>query len=554
VGLFLFSQSLFAKLMKVIHFTSLLFLMVAGPGFGADWEGSDDFSSGVSSTRWLMDHLPDDQVIRHGNMIVTSAYGHASFRITESVTSEQQATLIWKKYPTAAESWVAEISGHNSANWSTSGGSQLQLYLFDLGPAVENAPRAAGRISMARGWYGNPPQFNVGNLASAPAPSADFRLRLVYRATAKMIETWYDPYSLGTGWTKLYEISLNDFSPEMVSTDFFGIGIFSNCYIGPITEGQVYADNFRLSALAKSSATVVMDGLSHVYDGTAKTALVTTVPAGLEVDLTYNGSTALPVNAGNYFVLGTINDPNYQGSATSTMVISKATGTVNLGGLSQIYDGTAKPVTATTMPPDLTVDLTYNGSTSLPIEAGSYTVVGIINNANYQGGATNTMIIDKPVMPPLLVMLSPSSVQPGSDVFFLYVDGSNFYSNSIIQWNSINQPTRLVSSNRLRATIEAELVASPASADITVFNPGLSGGVVSTMSLPFIIGQPPSPPQLIITYSGPTATISWNTTGFKLQSTLALPPANWQDVAGSESTNSATVMVSEGSRFFRLSN
>ena len=92
---------------------------------------------------------------------------------------------------------------------------------------------------------------------------------------------------------------------------------------------------------------------------------------------------------------GTINDANYQGSATGTMVIGKATGSIVLGSLSQTYDGSAKAATATTTPSGLTVSFTYNGSATVPTSAGSYTVVGTINDANYQGSATGTMVIEQ---------------------------------------------------------------------------------------------------------------------------------------------------------------
>jgi len=111
------------------------------------------------------------------------------------------------------------------------------------------------------------------------------------------------------------------------------------------------------------------------------------------VVLTYNGSANAPTNAGSYTVIGTINDANYQGSATNTLVISPATGEVTLGSLNQTYDGTAKLATAGTTPSGLAVVLTYNGSATAPINAGSYTVIGTINDANYQGGATNPLVI-----------------------------------------------------------------------------------------------------------------------------------------------------------------
>jgi hypothetical protein len=93
-------------------------------------------------------------------------------------------------------------------------------------------------------------------------------------------------------------------------------------------------------------------------------------------------------------VIWTINDANYQGSATGTLVIGQATGAVTLGSLSQTYDGTAKPATATTTPSGLRVTFSYNGSATIPTGAGSYTVVGTINDANYQGSATGTLVIN----------------------------------------------------------------------------------------------------------------------------------------------------------------
>ena len=177
------------------------------------------------------------------------------------------------------------------------------------------------------------------------------------------------------------------------------------------------------------------------------------------VTFTYNGSATVPTGAGSYTVVGTINDANYQGSASGTLVIAEAsasvtlgqpeptysgsvepatattipggltvnftynwfgdgaderrelhggwddqrpqlprqcdrhaghgeaTGSVTLGSLSETYDGSAKAATATTTPGGLAVNFTYNGSATVPTSAGSYTVVGTINDANYQGSA-----------------------------------------------------------------------------------------------------------------------------------------------------------------------
>ena len=74
-------------------------------------------------------------------------------------------------------------------------------------------------------------------------------------------------------------------------------------------------------------------------------------------------------------------------------VKTKTAANVFLSNLSQVADGTAKSVSSTTTPSGLTVGLTYNGSVYPPTSAGSYTAVGIIDDTNYQGRATNTLVI-----------------------------------------------------------------------------------------------------------------------------------------------------------------
>ncbi|RII29649.1 MAG: hypothetical protein CXR30_10005 [Geobacter sp.] len=142
-----------------------------------------------------------------------------------------------------------------------------------------------------------------------------------------------------------------------------------------------------------AAATVVLGGLSQTYDGTAKTVIATTTPAGLNTVITYNGSATVPTAAGSYAVVATVNDANYSGSASGTLTVNPATATVTLGNLSQIYDGTVKTITATTTPAGLSTVITYNGSATAPSAVGSYAVVAIISDGNYSGSASGTLTI-----------------------------------------------------------------------------------------------------------------------------------------------------------------
>jgi hypothetical protein len=146
----------------------------------------------------------------------------------------------------------------------------------------------------------------------------------------------------------------------------------------------------------KAAATVNLNtaSLSQTYNGTAKSVTATTNPSGLLINIAYNGANTAPINAGSYSVIATINDPNYQGTASGTLQINKATLTVTANNASRTY-GVANPTfsasyggfvngetfgTAVTGSPSLTTTAT---ASSLP---GSYPIVaaqGTLSAANY---------------------------------------------------------------------------------------------------------------------------------------------------------------------------
>jgi hypothetical protein len=153
----------------------------------------------------------------------------------------------------------------------------------------------------------------------------------------------------------------------------------------------------------QANATINVTPYSVVYDGTAYTATGTATGLGganLNADLNLAGTTH--TSAGTYTTDSwsfTDSSGNYA-SKTGTVndLISGASAIVNLGSLSQTYSGSPISATATTVPTGQTVTFTYTGtgyptSANPPTNAGSYTVVGTISNANYSGSSTGTLII-----------------------------------------------------------------------------------------------------------------------------------------------------------------
>ena len=64
------------------------------------------------------------------------------------------------------------------------------------------------------------------------------------------------------------------------------------------------------------------------------------------MDFTYNGSANAPTNAGSYTVIGTVNDANYQGNTTNTLIINQAALTVTADNKTKICGMTNPPLTA----------------------------------------------------------------------------------------------------------------------------------------------------------------------------------------------------------------
>ena len=104
-----------------------------------------------------------------------------------------------------------------------------------------------------------------------------------------------------------------------------GTGIFTATTAGGPFVVTASGGGFSKTApvtVTRAAASVSLGGLAKTYDGTPQYVTFTTAPAGLSVALLYDGSSAAPVNTGSYPVTATITDPNYQGSAAATLVIS----------------------------------------------------------------------------------------------------------------------------------------------------------------------------------------------------------------------------------------
>jgi hypothetical protein len=92
------------------------------------------------------------------------------------------------------------------------------------------------------------------------------------------------------------------------------------------------------------------------------------------------------------------------------------------------------------------------------------------------GGTSNAepFVINNLV--PATTSISPNAGIVGGTGFVLTVNGSKFFSGSVVRWNGEDRPTTLVSSTRLTADIPAADLATAGTSSVTVYNPEPGGG------------------------------------------------------------------------------
>jgi hypothetical protein len=155
---------------------------------------------------------------------------------------------------------------------------------------------------------------------------------------------------------------------------------------------------------AKQPATVTLGNMTQTYTGGPLMPSASTTPPGLAITWT----NAPQTNAGTYTVTATVNDANYQGSASGTFTINKATASVSLSNLTQVYTGSALTPTAATTPSGLAITWTN----APQVNPGTYTVTATVNNPNYQGSNNGTFTVmpnSGGSTPPAASITSPSN-------------------------------------------------------------------------------------------------------------------------------------------------
>ena len=167
-------------------------------------------------------------------------------------------------------------------------------------------------------------------------------------------------------------------------------------------------------AVNKAAATVVLSDTNQNYTGTPRIVTTTTTPAGLTVNLTYNDSSTPPVTAGAYTLAATIEDTNYAGSATGTLLVGKVSLLVAAQNETRRYgvtnalftatvNGFADGETLSNLSGALTFTVEDTNNTPVLVDtntaAGTYSIIpGGLTSSNYAISYTNGILLILPAI------------------------------------------------------------------------------------------------------------------------------------------------------------
>ena len=134
---------------------------------------------------------------------------------------------------------------------------------------------------------------------------------------------------------------------------------------------------------------------SYTLSATSSSGLPITFGTSNSTVVSVSGTTATVNNAGETLISASqAGDATYSAvTFTQHQQVNKATSTVTLSDLSHEYTGSPFEATVTTVPADLNVKVTYNGSATIPSDVGSYIVMAEVLEPNYTGSATDLLDI-----------------------------------------------------------------------------------------------------------------------------------------------------------------
>lgn len=260
---------------------------------------------------------------------------------------------------------------------------------------VGTAPINAGSYALISGLtnanYTAPTISGTFIIQQAPATLTITNLTQTYDGTQKSVTVTTNPAGLSG-----VSITYNGSPTAPTNAGSYSI-------VATLTNANYSAPNaLGTLVIAKATPTVTWSNPVAITYGTALSGTQLNATASVAGSFVYTPASGTILNAGTQtlsvnFTPTDAANYNSVNNTTVQIVVNKATATLTLSNLAQVYDGTSKQVTVTSSPAGLSgISVTYNGSATLPINAGSYSVIASLTNSNYTASpASGTLVIGK---------------------------------------------------------------------------------------------------------------------------------------------------------------
>ena len=294
-----------------------------------------------------------------------------------------ESGITWNTQPTFGSTLAAQTLGAGVTNvyysWDVTSFVQgkfagNQLVSLVAKPVTENNATDLTYKFDAKEFGSNAPILQVNTAPSGP-PVTLAQVQFFYRYSSNN-STWGAWTATGTDTTASYSTSFN-FPQGFGYYEFYSIATDSNGASESAPLAAQTATHYTAVPPYTTAAIVSLSNLSQTYDGSPKSATITTIPSGLTYTITYDGSPVPPTMAMGYAVVATVTSPGFTGSSSSTFTIAQASQTINFPALPAKNVGDAAFSPGATASSGLPVIYQSDNLAVATISGGTITLVGV---------------------------------------------------------------------------------------------------------------------------------------------------------------------------------
>jgi hypothetical protein len=449
-----------------------------------------------------------------GSAYVTGSTGSSNFPTASPLQASNSAFVAKIAEPGA--NCVYSISPA-SQSFSSSGGSGSATLTTQSG-CVWGAASNAAWLTITAG--GSRTGNGAVNYTVAANTSANSRTGTLTIAEQTFTVTQSGRSTLGAGaveampgTTARIPITVTIESGASVDRLSFGLSVFGNASAPALTTNLVFQQDPAVPVPTVDTSggvgaiTVTWQNVSPALSGTVKLGeVLVPIPAAATGGQSYTvqitaasaslAGTSVPILKGPNALLTatTVNPvPTLTSLSPSNGAQAGAAFTLTVTGASFVTGSVVRWNGA-----DRTTTFVSSTQLTAAILASDLAATGVatvtVFNPAPGGGESNALgfAISVPNPLPAISSLSPTSATAGSAAFNLTVNGTGFFTGSIVRWNGADRPTAYSSATQLVAPISAGDIMAAGTAQVTVFNPAPGGGTSNAINFPVSLSATPA--------------------------------------------------------------